>query len=257
MLRQMLDARSERTIAQVAEQAQRVFGADLVSVVLYGSAAGADFVPGRSDLNLAIVLERVTFGHLKALHAHLSGWRKRGVATPLLLDRRFLERACDVFPMEFYDIHAQHRLLYGEPVFDALRIDARHLRYQSEHEARSKLLRLRALYAEVGAQRRSLEALLLDSVKTFVVIMHNLLRLRGGDGTMQFVDIVDACERQFQQPFPTMRHLVRLRHGMEPWADDVEATVQAYFEEVERLVDLIDVIAVPSPAGACGPEAGG
>jgi len=240
MTTSMLDARSEKAIAQVVQQARRVFASHLVSLVLYGSAAGDDFVPGQSDLNIAIVLERLTFVHLKALHQHLPQWHKLGLATPLLLDRRWIDRGRDVFPMEFHDIKAQHRVLYGEEVFATLVIDRRHLRYQSEHEARGKLLRLRTLYAEVGADRKRLERLMLDSVKTFVIIMRNFIRVRGSDGAARYLAVLEQFESHFAVAFPTMRHLVAVRLGTEPWGDGIEETFASYLDEVERLIGLID-----------------
>lgn len=236
----MLDVKTEKAIAQIAEQMRQVFGARLVSLVLYGSAAGDDFAPGRSDLNFAVVLDHVTFAHLKALHGHLPGWHKLGAATPLLLDRRSLERARDVFPTEFLDIKAQHRVLYGEEVFATLNIDPRHLRYQSEHEARSKLLRLRALYAEVGADRKRLEALMIDSVKTFLIIMRNMLRLRGGEGHARYMDVLDHFERHVGISFPTIRALLRVKLGLESGVSALDDAFAAYLDEVERLIDLID-----------------
>src|SRR5262249_20122674 len=187
----MLDVQAEKAVAQVVEEARAVFGSDLVSFAIYGSAAGEDFVPRQSDLNFVIVLERITFTHLQALHRHLRKWHKLGAATPLLLDREFLERARDVFPMEFHDIKAQHRVLYGEEVFATLPINSRHLRYQAEHEARGKLLRLRALYADVGADRKRLQALMLDSAKTFVIIMRNFIRLREGRSHTRFLQVLE------------------------------------------------------------------
>ena len=236
----MLDAKSERALAQLTEQMRAAFGPDLVSVVLYGSAAGDDFVPGRSDLNFAIVLERVTFPLLKVLHRYLPQWHKLGMAMPLLLDRPFLSRARDAFPMEFHDIKAQHRVLYGESVIANLTIDTRHLRYQAEHEARSKLLRLRGLYAEVGADPKGLPALMIDSVKTFVIIMRNFIRLQGGAAHSGYIQVLDQFERHTNLSFPTMRLLVRVRLGVEPWPETIDRTFAAYLEEVERLVNLID-----------------
>ena len=238
----MLDGKTEKSIAQVAAQVRALFTNDLVSLTLYGSAAGDDFVPGRSDLNFVIVLERVTFAHLKALHACLPSWRKLGVATPLLLDREALDRGRDVFPMEFHDIKAQHRVLYGEEVFATLPVDGRHLRYQSEHEARGKLLRLRALYAEVGADRKRLEALMLDSLKTFLIIMRNFIRLRAGQGHTRYGEVLEQFERHFQVALPTMRHLLRVRMGTERWVDGIDETFRGYLEEVEQLVDVVDRI---------------
>ncbi len=236
----MLDSQSEKAVTQITEQARLIFGTDLVSVALYGSAAGEDFVPGRSDLNFAIVLERLTHTHLKALHQHLPNWHKMRVATPLLLDRKFLARARDVFPMEFHDIKEQHRVLYGEEVFATLAIDSRHLRYQAEHEARGKLLRLRALYAEVGADRKRLEALMLDSAKTFVIIMRNVIRLRRGEGHTRYLQVLDAFEQHFQETFPTIRQLLCVKQGSAAWPKDIDDAFRAYLEEVERLIDLIE-----------------
>ena len=236
----MLDAAAEKAIAQVTDQMRLVFGADLVSVVLYGSATGEDYVPGKSDLNFAVVLETLSFAHLKALHSHLPRWHKLGAAMPLLLDRKFLERGRDAFPMEFHDIKAQHRVLYGEEVFARLPIDSRHLQYQAEHEARGKLLRLRTLYAEVGADRKRLEALMLDSVKTFLIIMRNFIRLRTGAGSTRYPQVLEQFEAHFRIQFPTMRHLLRVKLGQERWADGIEDTFRHYLDEVQALIDLVD-----------------
>jgi hypothetical protein len=236
----MLDPRTEKAVAQVAKQVRLVFGKDLVSVTLYGSAAGEDFVPGKSDLNFAIVLEHVTFPHLKALHEHLPTWHKLGAAVPLLLDRSFLERGRDVFPMEFHDIKEQHRVLYGEEIFARLEIDSRHLRYQAEHEARGKLLRLRALYAEVGADQKRLESLMLSSAKTFVIIMRNFVRLRRGVSNARYLAVLDEFEQHFEQTFPTVRQVLQVKLGMQPWADRIEEVFRAYLEEVEGLIAWLD-----------------
>ncbi|MFQ5666711.1 MAG: hypothetical protein ACE5I7_09795 [Candidatus Binatia bacterium] len=236
----MLDPKTEKAVAQVAEEAKAAFGQDLVSVVLYGSAAGDDFVAGRSDLNVAIVLEQLGVAHLQALRPCLPKWHKLGVAAPLMLDRRFLDRGRDVFPMEFLDIKAQHRLLHGEDVFGGLPIDSRHLRYQSEHEARGKLLRLRLLYAETGGSRKRLEAMLLESTATFLVIMRNLIRLRTAQAHTRSLAVLDQFEEHFGVSFPTMRQLVRIKQGTAQWTTGADETFSAYHGEVERLVDLID-----------------
>jgi hypothetical protein len=238
----MLDPKGEKAIAQIAEQIRLLFGKDLVSLVLYGSAASDDFVPGKSDLNFAIVLEQLTVPHLKALHQHLPAWHKLGMASPLLLDRPFIDSGRDAFPMEFHDIKAQHRVLFGEEIFASMSIDGRHLQYQAEHEARAKLLRLRTLYVEVGADRKRLEALMLDSVKTFLIIMRNFVRLRAGAAHSGYAQVLRQFEEQFVVQFPTMRHLVRVKLGVDRWSDGIDATFGAYLAEVEQLVDLVDRI---------------
>jgi len=53
---------------QVADDYRRVFGQDIVSVILYGSALTADYVPGKSDLNLMIVLSEEGIHRLHLAH---------------------------------------------------------------------------------------------------------------------------------------------------------------------------------------------
>jgi predicted nucleotidyltransferase len=48
----------ESTLTQFAQELHNLLGNQLVAIVLYGSAAGENFVPGSSDLNTAIVVQR-------------------------------------------------------------------------------------------------------------------------------------------------------------------------------------------------------
>ena len=113
------------------------------------------------------------------LAALLPPWRRRGFALPLVIDEEFLERARDTFPMEIDDLRRAHRPLAGTDVLAALTVDRTHLRRQCEHEARAKLLRLRALYLDAAARPEDLDRLLTESLKSFLVILRHVLHLRG------------------------------------------------------------------------------
>jgi hypothetical protein len=236
----MLDARAERTLAEVTEQLRTLCGERLVSVALYGSGVGGDYVVGRSDLNLAVILQSVDRATLVALRAHTPDWHKRSVATPLVLDRTFLRTAVDVFPLELYDIRERHRLLHGEDVFTQLQIHDQHLRYECEYEARGKLLRLRELYLEVGDNRGRLQELVLDSLKTFLIIARTLVRMRGVAVAPVYEAALDAFCREFACPLPLMSQLLRIKLGKEPWSGAVEDVFHAYANEVDTLVRVID-----------------
>lgn len=246
----MLDSRAERAVAGVSEQLRALFGARLVAVALYGSAAGADYVPGVSDLNLVVVLEDVDYHDLRALRPYVRRWHKQRVATPLLLDRRFLSSAADVFPMELHDIQAQHRMLFGDDVFAVLTINDAHLRFQCEHEARGKLLRLRALYVEGGTSRRRLRALMLDSLKTFLIIMRNLIRVRTGHAPAGYDEVVETFSQQFHGRFPVMSRLLRCKRSPREWTGDVEGAFRDYLDEVQSLVRIIDQWGVSAASDA-------
>ena len=237
----VLDARTEKTLAQFTEEVRQLLADDLVAVALYGSGAGANFVPGASDLNVVIVLKEARFEVLQKLQPRTAAWHKLGFALPLLLDREFLQRGRDVFPMEFHDIKEQHRLLWGEEVFRELEINPRHLRFQAEHEARSKLLRLRALYLECAGDQQRLRALMLDSLKTFLILMRNLIRLRGKEGLLTYADVLEQFEQHFQRAFPRIHQLLAIRASQQPWPAEAAADCfRDYLAEVQQLVGVID-----------------
>ena len=244
----MLDSKAERALAAASDLLRSTFGSRLVGVVLYGSGAGPDYVSDVSDLNLAVVLDEVGYGDLETLRAHVQKWRRDRIATPLLLDRRFLRDAADVFPMELHDIRAQHRLLAGEDPFAPLDVSDENLRYECEHEARGKLLRLRQLYLEVGGNRRQLRALMLDSLKTFLIVMRNLRRAVVGSAPAGYRDVLARFAEQFGCSFPTTAKLLELKLGAAKWDDAATEKLFAdYLSELEQLIDVIDRLAAGSP----------
>ena len=116
------------------------------SAVLYGSAARGDFVPGRSNINLMLVMDQLTPSTLRSLSRAFAGWRKATTEPPLLLSRAEWTRATDAFPIEITDMRTSYRLLRGADPFEGIRVDPTDLRKALEREFRGKLLRLRQGY---------------------------------------------------------------------------------------------------------------
>src|SRR5438132_11949062 len=103
-----LDAITEKHVGDFAAQVQSRLGPRLVALAVYGSAAGDDWVPERSDVNVVVVVETASLDVLDAL-APIVAARPRALALPLVLDREYLARARDTFPMELSDLADQHR----------------------------------------------------------------------------------------------------------------------------------------------------
>src|SRR5437870_6808274 len=165
------DPRTERRISAFAREVEEALGGRLVCLVLHGSAAGEEWVAGRSDLNTAIVVPRVTAEVLEALVPVVGRWRRHGFAVPVVLDDAYLARARDTFPMELDDIRRQHRVLAGTDVFADVVVERAALLRECEYEARAKLLRLRALFLDTTRAPAALEQLMVESVKSFMVVL--------------------------------------------------------------------------------------
>lgn len=237
----MHEAWLEKTLTEFTQELRRLLPSDLVAVVLYGSGAGKDFVPDLSDINVVIAVKELRFVILQKLQPRMAAWHKQGFAMPLLVDHEFLQRARDVFPMEFHDIKVQHRLLWGEDIFQELTLDSRNLRFQAEHEGRSKLLRLRALYLECAEDVPRLRALMIDSTKTFLVLMRHLLRLHGQTDVSAYEDVLTRFTRTFSLTFPRIRQLVAIRMGRQSWpTDPLIDFFREYLTEVQHIIEVLD-----------------
>jgi hypothetical protein len=227
-------------LATYAAEVRAALGETCLSVVLYGSAAGEDWVAGRSDVNTAVVVGRVTLAVLDALAPVVARWRPAGFALPLVVDPEYLARARDVFPMELDDIRRQHRVLAGTDPFGALEVDSAALRRECEGEARGKLLRLRALYLEHAGTPPDLTRLMTDSLKSFLALLRHVLRLRRVEVPPAYAAVLAAGEAAFG-PFPAMRRVLGLRGGAPaPGGEPLHALFAAYLADVERLVAAVD-----------------
>ena len=92
------------------------------SALLYGSAARGDYIAGRSDINLLLVLDDPSPGRLRALAPAFATWRKATAEPPLLISRAEWDRASDVFPIEITDMRAGYRVLRGADPLGAARV---------------------------------------------------------------------------------------------------------------------------------------
>jgi predicted nucleotidyltransferase len=235
----------DRFVAAVRE----AFGAKLLSVVLYGSAASGDFVPGRSDVNLALVLESIELDLLARCRPHLATWRRDGIALPLLLTPDDIRRSADIFPVEFLDIVEHHVLLHGTDFFADLSIDPRHLRFQVEHELKAKLVSLREAYLGGLDQERTdalVEDLLGLSVPALLALGRNLLRVAGHQPPARKADTPAALERALGVALPTLADLVARRaRGQSLTGGEAVARFGQYLAEIDALARAVDRLGDP------------
>ncbi len=238
-----LDAKTEQTIEKFAHEIQRLYGDDLVSLVLYGSAAGTDFVPDRSDLNFLVVLKRVTPEALRKAMPLVRSWHRQKIATPLFVDPEFLKNSLDVFPIEFLDIQEQHRVLAGTDILLDLKISPKNLRLQCEEELKGKLLILRRAYLETAGRLEALEELMTQSLKSFLTITRHLLRLKGLRPAHEFLEILVQAEETFGLSLEAMRTVHSVRLGaVRLEKSEAQKLFDRYLAEIEQLATCADTI---------------
>lgn len=217
-----------------------LYGKDLVSVVLYGSAVAGDYVEGQSNINCLVVLRTVTPESLRLSTKALGRWRRDRIVTPLFLDPAYIKTACDVFPIEFFDIKERHRILHGEDFLQNLTLSAARVAAQCEQEIKAKVLRLRQLYLEHGDSPRDLRKLLVESIGSFLVLFRALLRSRDVRPPFDPEAILAELNERGLALAATAA-VVNLKRTKTSVADpEVHGLFARYLDDIRAVVDFIE-----------------
>src|SRR5512144_158962 len=104
----------EKLLNELVQRLERALPGRVVSVTLYGSGASGDHHKNFSDLNILCVLTDVTPRDLAASEATFRWWREKGNPAPLLLSEQEVRTSTDCFPIEFYDMKRQRKVLAGK-----------------------------------------------------------------------------------------------------------------------------------------------
>lgn len=220
-------------------------GADLVSVVLYGSAAGRDYHGADSGHNVLVLTRDVNTTSLRGMSGVVQQWMKAGNPPPLLLTAAEWRASSDVFSIEYADVLERHRVLHGEFPTDAIHVRLRDMRQQLETEAMGKLLRLRRGLLSAGDDAAMLRALLDDALSSMLTLFRATLRLHGEPVPPSSEALCDRVAALAGFPPAEFRMVLAQRHGNKRISHaEVQDGLRAYHEALEKLVAHVDGFAV-------------
>jgi hypothetical protein len=234
-------AGSEAAIAALTKGLKEALGDDLVSLMLYGSAARGTAAPGWSDVNVLLVLRRSTAEVLHRAAGPLTAWRKAGHPAPLIQTASEWAASTDVFPMEIEDIREAHRLLAGEDVVSGLETRRADEREELEREARGKLIRLRAEYATSAEDGKATGALLASAAGTFLTFFRAALRLQGRPVPIDAGDLVREAAAIVGFNAAAFEWALSERSGQKPRRLGAQDPIAAqYLAAVEQFVNYVN-----------------
>jgi hypothetical protein len=228
-------------LEELVTQLQKVYGSELRSVVLYGSAAAGEHIPKRSDYNVLVVVDSLNMEHMRAEAAVARAWGEDGNPPPLTLTVDEWRGSADIFPMEYADILERHRVLHGSPPFDGITVDRKDLRLQLEHEAMGKLLKLRQGVLAAGGDSKAQTELLAASLSTIMVIFRAVERLHGAVPPTDYDRLSrDVGTRVGFDAEPFVRVVRHLRGTEKIGSSSVLAVLTGYVDGMQRLVSYLD-----------------
>ena len=165
----------EKLIDDFVSRLRSAAGANLESVILFGSAAAGEFHPEFSNINIFCVLHDCSYAALQTLASVAKWWDGQKQPPPLFMTRAELESSTDVFTIELLDMQRHHRVLFGPDVVQSLSIPSNLHRIQVEYELREKLSLLRQHVILASGNNPRLWEVLLRSVSSFATLFRHAL----------------------------------------------------------------------------------
>jgi predicted nucleotidyltransferase len=236
-------AKKESAIKEAVEQSfiqllKDNFGENLLSVILYGSYVSGDFVPGVSDVNVLVIIDRGNSEQFRNLGKRAHKLMRKYKITPLILTRTDFNSSADVFPMEYADIRDRNRVLFGEDETKSLALEKKNLRHQLEERLRGSVASLRQLIIASKGRRKVLTNNLKFLFGSLKALFRGLLRLKEIKNIpTEGEKIVETLGSEFGVKIESLKNLLRLRGGGKL---DVEALAGDVLDSLQELIGKID-----------------
>ena len=165
-------------ISEFVEAARKSFQDDLISVILFGSAA-EDKLRASSDVNVLLVLRNFSMAKADSFctpmrMAHVAG----RVETMFLLESEIAD-AAEAFAVKFDDIERRRRVLYGVDIFADIKIPRQAMKTRLRQVLLNISLRLRERYAISSQNEERLVELLVEMAGPLRASAASLLDLEG------------------------------------------------------------------------------
>ena len=230
----------EARIEPFAARLETALGENLVSLMLYGSAARDHHADQRSDINLLLVVRNATTSSLTAAAPALSEWTRGGETPPLIFSEEEWRASADVFPIEVEDMRDAHRIVRGADPLRGMVTDRAHLRQQLEREIRGKVLHLRTEYVAVASDPKLLGRLLQNSVSTFLVLFRATLRLSGVKPPPEATTVVRETARAAGFSAAPFEWALAARSGQGTTLKAFDPVAAQYVDAVEQLARFVN-----------------
>ena len=233
----MIDSKLDELVQKLKTAA----GANLKSVILYGSAATEEFHAKHSDLNVLCVVEQAGATQLEALHGAVEWWTRRGQRAPLVFTLDELRRSADIFAIELLDMKSRHRVLHGENVLTGLEVPLHFHSIQVERELRTNWLRLREAILAAPKKPKVYLEIMNSSFSSFVALFRHALIALGEQPPETKRETIERIAQFAGADAAGFRLILGIREGKLKERDvNVETAMNQYFAFVEAVTDRFD-----------------
>lgn len=243
MIDSMLNDEIAERFKPFQDEILRNYKDNIHSITITGSALTDDFDPKKSDVNSVFVLDEMDLKFLEILAPLGKKYGKKRIAAPLIMTPEYIKDSLDVFPLEFLNIKLLHKTIFGEDLFQDLKIDPSDLRLQCERELKVRLIGLRQGYLSCSGDRKILTDMFIDSFSGYIPLFRGIIVLLGKEPPLTNHDVLTALEevsgintRVFRTVLKEKKQKTKLS------MEQLNTIFEDYYTAMEKLGDITDDI---------------
>ena len=231
-----LPARVGKVLSEFVDELRGRLEADLVSVVLFGSAAEGKLTAA-SDVNLLVVLRAFRPEQVARIR---DAYQAAGAAIRLqamFLMESELPSAAEMFAQKFADILRRNRILFGRDVLATLKVARAPEIFRLRQILLNLTLRLREAYVARGERPEQVVRILADALGPLRAASATLLELEGvasPESSAALVSLAASCGPQGE----TAAAQLFAAHNGSPPAGEAEAEAMLL-----QVIDLVMCLA--------------
>jgi hypothetical protein len=232
---------TQKLLQTYVKEVKGVFGEQLEGMLLYGSAVRGEFLPGRSNLNILLLVSSYDSAVLKKYSALHRRWSKEQIVVPLFLTEEELRTSAAVFPLEFLEIQEQHRVLGGRDPFIGFHVKTDRLRETVVQGLMSHLLHLRQRYVEGGGSDDATTILVPLSITSILPLLRGVQRLLGRPALSHSDAVIKDVAEQLKLDLQGLLDGLLLKRGqISPGPQEVPRLFDRYLQAATLLTHAVE-----------------
>ena len=227
-------------LKELVKKLQEAVGANLESVILYGSAARGDYHEAHSDINVLCTMRSLGVDDLARVAPVVKWWcTENKEPAPLFFTPEELRQSSDVFAIELLDMQESHRVLYGPDVVAGISVPMNLHRVQVERDLRVLLLKLRQHFLHEPKNAKELAGVFAKSVSGMLTLLrHTLLAFdekppAGAREVIARIAAITGADASAFQAAVEHRETRKLK-------SDIFAAYGAYLQALEKVIRALD-----------------
>jgi hypothetical protein len=237
-----LDAPAEirAAIKRLSEDLWREGATNLKGLILYGGLARDRYRPGKSDINLVVLLGDASSEAITPLAPVLrSAWRAVRVE-PFIITPVEVARLADTFPTKLMDIKDHHIVLLGEDPFAEINVSRKDVLLRIEQSLTNIAIRLRRRYVSIFDDPRSIAQTMAETAASLKVELSAMLRMAGKPEPAEptSMAVLKSAATVFDLDAEALHKAAALRRD-ENLPDNLHALYNRVLQSVTRAAEIV------------------